>query len=168
MKIAFRENKPYKLAIEVLCKSLLGKNTGCEQLTNKAIDWNSSRQPFFNAAQITLSILINSYCRPTTFKITTTKRIYNTTTNYTMKKSCNSATRVWSVRCFKSKENAKRVLFFYSLASIKQKKQSEHCMREIKTHGTRFRAWCYEFCFCSHVLAVEKELGCFTRIICMG
>ena len=40
---------------------------------------------------------------------------------------------------------------FYSLASIELKKQSEHCMKNIQTHGTRFCAWYYEFCFCSHV-----------------
>ena len=52
---------------------------------------------------------------------------------------------------FKSRENAKRELFCYSLASIDQKKQSEHCMKDIQTHGTRFWAWYYGFCFCSHV-----------------
>ena len=48
------------------------------------------------------------------------------------------------------------------LASIEQK-QSENCMKEIQTYGTRFCAWYYEFCFCSHVLPGEKELDCFTR-----
>ena len=32
-------------------------------------------------------------------------------------------------------------LFFYSLASIEQKKQSEYCMKEIQTHDTHFCAW---------------------------
>ena len=61
----------------------------------------------------------------------------------------------------KSRENAKRLLFFL-LASIGKKKQSEHCMKEMHTHGTRFCAWCHKFCFCSHVLPEEKKLDCFT------
>ena len=39
----------------------------------------------------------------------------------------------------------------HSLASIKLKKQSEHCMKDIQTHGTRFCAWYYGFCLCSLV-----------------
>ena len=35
--------------------------------------------------------------------------------------------------------------------------------KEIQTHGTRFCAWYYQFCYCSHVLPGEKELDCFTR-----
>ena len=58
-----------------------------------------------------------------------------------------------TMRRFKSKDNAKRELFFstHSLASIEQKKQSEHCMKDTETHGTRFCAWYFRFCFCSHI-----------------
>ena len=52
----------------------------------------------------------------------------------------------------KAKKMHKRLLFFfYSLASIELKKQSKHCMKDIQTHGTRFCAWYYGFCFCSHI-----------------
>ena len=36
-------------------------------------------------------------------------------------------------------------------------------MKEIQTHGTRFCAWYYEFCFCSHALPGEKEFGIVLR-----
>ena len=83
-------------------------------------------------------------------------------------------------RCvvLKAEKMQSACFFFYSLASIEQKKQSVHCIKEIQTHDTRFCAWYYEFCFCSHVLPGEKELDCFTRkalkgikvfiVICMG
>ena len=56
-------------------------------------------------------------------------------------------------------EKMQSACFFstHSLASIKQKKQNEHCMKEIQTHGTCFCAWYYDFCFCSHVLPGEKN-----------
>ena len=81
-------------------------------------------------------------------------QIYNTTINYKMKKWCVvSKARKMQSACF----------FFFSLASIEQKKQSKHCMKEIQTHGTHFCAWYYGFCFCSYVLPGEKEFDCFTH-----
>ena len=56
-------------------------------------------------------------------------------------------------RCvvLKAKKMQSGCFFFYSLASIELKKQSEHCMKDIQTHDTRFCAWYCGFCFCSHV-----------------
>ena len=56
-------------------------------------------------------------------------------------------------RCvvLKAKKMQSACFSFYSLASIELKKQSEHCMKDIQTHGTRFCAWYYGFCFCSHI-----------------
>ena len=96
---------------------------------------------FFNAAQITFSIANESqlHLKP---------RLQN---GYT--------TRLQNEKRFV----VSKAFFFDSLASIEQKKQSEHCMKETQTHCTRFCAWYYEFCFCSHVQPGEKQLDCFTR-----
>ena len=59
-----------------------------------------------------------------------------------------------TMRCFKSKENAKRVLFFL-LARIDGTEDTKRALQErytlIQTHGTRLCAWYFRFCFCSHV-----------------
>ena len=74
-----------------------------------------------------------------------------------------------TMHCFKSKENKARAFFStHSLASIELKKHSEHCMKDMQTHGTRFCAWYYGFCFCSLVPKFKKSNLHYTRGITRG
>ena len=86
-------------------------------------------------------------------KIGQTNKLYNMTTDYKMNKRC---------VVLKAKKMQSACFFFYSLVSIELKKQSEYCMKDIQTHGTRFCAWYYGVCFCSHVGLPKSNLH-YTR-----